>query len=174
MRTTNVLYGPKNQHNKDNKIDLLQFLRALYPQKIIKKRRITKINNKNNKNHQILLEDSETSSQDSYDPKNQHSKDNIIDLLQIQATLFPQKILKKHRTKINRMKNKSHLIHSKDLERFSQESSCVSCESTSENNSDESMKCIADFVIPGNIPDIESLMCDNELLVDFFLNVPTF
>jgi hypothetical protein len=34
------------------------------------------------------------------------------------------------------------------------------------------MRRITDFVIPGNIPDIESLMSDNELLKDLFLNVP--
>jgi hypothetical protein len=173
MRTTNVQYGPKNQHNKNNRTDLLQILTTLYPQKIVKKRR-TRINNKNNKNHLVHLEDLETSSQESYGPKNQHNKDNIMDLLQVLATLYPQKILKKPRTKFNRLKTKSHVFNPKDLETSqttSQESS-DSCEGPNRNNLDESMRCITDFLIPGNIPDIESLMSENELLKDLFLNVP--
>lgn len=35
------------------------------------------------------------------------------------------------------------------------------------------MKCLTDFIIPGDIPDIEALMNDNELLVDFFLDIPS-
>jgi hypothetical protein len=72
------------------------------------------------------------------------------------------------------LKTKSHVIHPKDLETSqttSQESS-DSCEGPNRNNLDESMRRITDFVIPGNIPDIESLMSDNELLKDLFLNVP--
>lgn len=103
--------------------------------------------------------------------KKEQNKERRTDLLQILTTLYPQKIVTKRRTKVNNMKNKHCRIYLEDAETSSQ----LSLESSSKDYSDhDSLKCITSFVIPGNIPDIDSLMGDNELLVDFFLDLPEF
>ncbi|GAU36352.1 hypothetical protein TSUD_321910 [Trifolium subterraneum] len=75
-----------------------------------------------------------------YRPKKHHVKDNKPDLLQVLSTLYPQKIVKKRRSKIKTI--------------------------------NLSLRCINDFVISEEIPNIESY--DHELVVGFFLDVPNF
>lgn len=94
-------------------------------------------------------------------------------LMQTLAALYPQKILRKPRTKTLRIVRRYlHLEDFSALETSYHGEKKGSCESHSKNNSIDSTECIADFVIPGNIPDLDSLICCNSLLAELFLDIP--